>query len=104
HLRLPGAGELPDRVGLPARAARGPVAGHRHRVRNPPPCPGRHLPGDHQMNTSTAPWLIVALREVETKLKDKAFVLSTLGTLALIIGAVAVNGFLGGKSADYSVA
>lgn len=56
------------------------------------------------MNTASAPWLIVALREVETKFKDKAFVISTLGTLALIIGAVALTGFLGSKSADYSVA
>ncbi|MFJ2619360.1 ABC transporter permease [Glutamicibacter sp. NPDC087344] len=55
------------------------------------------------MSTPTAPWLIVALREVETKVKDKAFVISTVVTLLLIVGAVAFTGFMGNKTSTFSV-
>ncbi|MGP9607591.1 ABC transporter permease [Glutamicibacter sp. AOP33-2CA-4] len=57
------------------------------------------------MNTRPTPaWLIVTLREVETKLRDKAFIISTLVTLLLIIGSIAVTGFLATRTTQYSVA
>ena len=57
------------------------------------------------MSTQTAhPWLIVTLREVETKLRDKAFIISTLITLLLIIGSIAVTGFLATRTTQFSVA
>ncbi len=52
----------------------------------------------------THPWLIVTLREVETKLRDKAFIISTLITLLLIIGSIAVTGFLATRTTQFSVA
>lgn len=57
------------------------------------------------MSTQTThPWLIVTLREVETKLRDKAFIISTLVTLLLIIGSIAVTGFLATRTTQFSVA
>ncbi|WP_404286826.1 ABC transporter permease [Glutamicibacter arilaitensis] len=53
---------------------------------------------------STHPWLIVTLREVETKLRDKAFIISTLVTLVLIIGSIAVTGFLATRTTQFSMA
>ena len=55
------------------------------------------------MKTTNAPWLIVALREVETKVKDKAFIISTLLTLALIIGSLVVSSFLANKTSEFTV-
>ncbi|MHA6968634.1 ABC transporter permease [Glutamicibacter bergerei] len=52
----------------------------------------------------THPWLIVTLREVETKLRDKAFIISTLVTLLLIIGSIAVTGFLATRTTQFTVA
>ena len=56
------------------------------------------------MNASTAPWLIVALREVETKLRDKAFIISTIVTLLFIVGSVVITGILGNRTSHFSVA
>lgn len=57
------------------------------------------------MSTQTThPWLIVTLREVETKLRDKAFIISTLVTLLLIIGSIAVTGFLATRTTHFTVA
>ncbi|MGP5687282.1 ABC transporter permease [Glutamicibacter ardleyensis] len=53
---------------------------------------------------TTPPWLIVTLREVETKLRDKAFIISTLVTLLLIIGSIAVTGFLATRTTHFTVA
>ncbi|MGO3149802.1 ABC transporter permease [Glutamicibacter ardleyensis] len=53
---------------------------------------------------TTPPWLIVTLREVETKLRDKAFIISTLVTLLLIIGSTAVTGFLATRTTHFTVA
>jgi len=55
------------------------------------------------MKTANAPWLIVALREVETKVKDKAFIISTLLTLALIIGSLVVSSFLANRTSEFTV-
>lgn len=56
------------------------------------------------MKPSSAPWLIVALREVESRLRDKAFIISTIGTLAVIIGSILVTGFLASRTAEFTVA
>ncbi|PJJ44792.1 ABC-2 type transport system permease protein [Glutamicibacter mysorens] len=56
------------------------------------------------MNASTAPWLIVALREVETKLRDKAFIISTIVTLLFIVGSVGITGVLGNRTSHFTVA
>lgn len=50
------------------------------------------------------PWLIVTLREVETKVRDKAFIISTLITLLLILGSIAVTAFLATRTTEFSVA
>lgn len=55
------------------------------------------------MKTTNAPWLIVALREVETKVKDKAFIISTLLTLAFIIGSLVVSSFLANRTSEFTV-
>ena len=55
------------------------------------------------MKTMNAPWLVVALREVETKVKDKAFVISTIMTLLLIVGSIAASTFFANKSEDFKV-
>lgn len=55
------------------------------------------------MKTTNAPWLIVALREVETKVKDKAFIISTLLTLALIIGSLVVSSLLANRTSQFTV-
>ncbi|MCW4467071.1 ABC transporter permease [Glutamicibacter sp. MNS18] len=53
---------------------------------------------------STPAWLTVTLREVETKVRDKAFIISTLITVLLIIGSIVVTSFLANRTANYSVA
>ena len=53
---------------------------------------------------STPAWLTVTLREVETKVRDKAFIISTLITVLLIIGSIVVTSFLANRTASYSVA
>lgn len=55
------------------------------------------------MNTTSPAWLIVTLREVETKLRDKAFVITTIGTLVVIIGSIVVSSILGSRSTEFSV-
>lgn len=61
-----------------------------------PPAPDTAAP-------PTAPWLIVTLREVTVKVRDKSFIISTLVTLALIVGSVVVSGFLAGKTTESTV-
>ncbi|GAA5226648.1 ABC transporter permease [Paeniglutamicibacter antarcticus] len=53
--------------------------------------------------TATAPWMIVTLREVTVKIKDKSFIISTAITLALIIGSVVFAGIMGDKTTTASV-
>ncbi|MHA7304404.1 ABC transporter permease [Arthrobacter sp. TMN-49] len=49
------------------------------------------------------PWLIVTLREVSVRTRDKSFIISTLVTLALIVGSVVVSGFLANRTTDTSI-
>lgn len=51
----------------------------------------------------TAPWLIVTMREVTVKIRDKSFIISTLVTLALIVGSVVISGFLAGKTTTATI-
>lgn len=55
------------------------------------------------MNTNPA-WLTVTLREVETKVRDRAFIISTLITVLLIIGGIVLTSFLANRTSSYSVA
>lgn len=54
--------------------------------------------------STTPAWLTVTLREVETKVRDRAFIISTLITVLLIIGAIVVTSFLATRTSSYTVA
>lgn len=54
--------------------------------------------------TVSRPWLIVLTREIMVKLRDKAFIFSTLLTLVLIVGVVVFNAFMANRSQDLTVA
>lgn len=51
-----------------------------------------------------SPWLIVTLREVTVKIRDKSFIISTLITLALIVGSIVVSGFMADRTTEATVA
>ena len=51
-----------------------------------------------------APWLIVTLREVTVKVRDKSFIITTLITVALIVGSVVFAGFMGDKTTTSTIA
>lgn len=55
------------------------------------------------MNTSQL-WRIVAAREMSVKLKDRNFIVSTVAVLVLIIGALAVQGWLASRPQTTDVA
>ncbi|WP_312182866.1 ABC transporter permease [Arthrobacter sp.] len=52
----------------------------------------------------TPPWAIVTLREVMVKARDRSYLISTLVTLVLIVGAVVFNAYLSTKADEYTVA
>ena len=54
------------------------------------------------MSTRSA-WQLVARREVGVKLTDRTFVLSTVATLLLIAGVLALQAFLDGRTSTYEV-
>lgn len=49
-------------------------------------------------------WVLVARREVVAKLTDRTFLVSTAVTVALIVGVIALQGFLQGRTSTYTVA
>lgn len=49
-------------------------------------------------------WLVVTVREIMVKLTDRSFLISTLLTLALIAGSIAVSAFLAGRTSEDVVA
>jgi ABC-2 type transport system permease protein len=49
-------------------------------------------------------WLIVTLREVMVKAKDRSFAISTLVTLILIVAGVVFNAYMSTRGNDYTVA
>lgn len=50
------------------------------------------------------PWLIVTLREVMVKARDRGFAISTLVTVVLIVAGVLFNAFMANRGDDYTVA
>lgn len=57
-----------------------------------------------ELRTPRTAWRIVALREIMTKLKSKAFIVSTLLTLAVLIAVMAFSMFGSGRATTYRVA
>ncbi|MFW0109796.1 ABC transporter permease [Rothia sp. P13129] len=56
------------------------------------------------MNKSVAPWRIVMVREISTKLRDKTFIISTLFSVVIIVLSMGLNIWLGQKNSHYTVA
>ncbi|ANS79059.1 ABC transporter [Serinicoccus hydrothermalis] len=56
------------------------------------------------MNATTAPWILVAAREIRVKLTDKNFLVGTGLTLLLLLGAMFVPALIGGATSSYDVA
>ncbi|WP_109472390.1 ABC transporter permease [Ornithinimicrobium cavernae] len=55
--------------------------------------------------STTSPWSLVALRELQVRLTDRNFLLGTGATIVVIIGIFAVQGFLmGGGAPSFTVA
>ncbi|WP_051427360.1 hypothetical protein [Arthrobacter sp. H20] len=50
------------------------------------------------------PWLIVTLREVMIKAKDRSYAISTIITLVLIVAGVVFNAFMMNRGDDFTVA
>lgn len=50
------------------------------------------------------PWLIVTLREVMIKAKDRSYAISTVVTLVLIVAGVVFNAFMMNRGDDFTVA
>ena len=67
------------------------------------PKPGSTVPTP-SAHGSQPPWLIVTLREVMVKAKDRSFAISTVVTLALIVAGVVFNAFMADRGEDYVVA
>ncbi|MCC9197088.1 ABC transporter permease [Arthrobacter sp. zg-Y820] len=53
---------------------------------------------------NTPPWAIVTLREVMVKARDRSYLISTVVTLVLIVGAVVFNAYMANRGTDYTVA
>ncbi|GAA1148408.1 ABC transporter permease [Ornithinicoccus hortensis] len=52
----------------------------------------------------TRPWVLVMMREIQVRITDKNFLMSTGLTLLLVIGVFAVTAFIGGGSSSDTVA
>lgn len=68
--------------------------------------PAGDVPGpkDTKARKATAPWLIVTAREITVKLTSRSFLVSTLVTLALIVGAIGLQLYLADSMGKISVA
>ncbi|MFF8804642.1 ABC transporter permease [Streptomyces omiyaensis] len=66
----------------------------------PAPRPGASA----KSGTRTAPWRIVTAREIQVKLTNRGFLLSTLVTLALIVGAIGLQLYLADSMGKITVA
>ena len=60
--------------------------------------------GNGRAPARRAPWSLVAAREVQVRLTDRTFLLSTVFTVVLILGAMIVPTFLAGGGTEYTVA
>ena len=75
--------------------------------RQQPPAPGRDAhtaPGLDASRSGTPPWLIVATREIVVRATNRAFIISTLLTLALIAGFGAFSLWQSSRTTTYTVA
>lgn len=54
--------------------------------------------------STTPAWAIVTLREVMVKARDRGYLISTVVTLVLIVGAVVFNAYMSSRTTDYTVA
>lgn len=59
---------------------------------------------DHSGRPVRHPWLIVMLREIMVKLRDKAFIFSTITTLVLIVGLMGFSAFMADRNQQLTVA
>ncbi len=50
------------------------------------------------------PWWTVTTREISVKLRDRAFLLSTVVTVLLVAGSIAASALLGGRAAEHVLA
>ena len=56
------------------------------------------------MSSNTTPaWAIVTLREVTVKARDRGYLISTVVTLILIVGAVVFNAYMNSRTTEYTV-
>ena len=55
------------------------------------------------MSTPTAPWRLVAQREVMVKLRDKSFVIGTLLSLALVAGLMGFQAWQAERHRDVTL-
>ncbi|WP_151775736.1 ABC transporter permease [Streptomyces abyssomicinicus] len=69
-----------------------------------PPADDVPGPKDTKARKATAPWLIVTAREITVKLTSRSFLVSTLVTLALIVGAIGLQLYLADSMGKISVA
>ncbi|MET9610519.1 ABC transporter permease [Streptomyces sp. NPDC006512] len=69
----------------------------------PAPAPATPAPRPAAERREAA-WRIVTAREIAVKIRDRGFLLSTLATLALILGAVALQVYLASTAGKISVA
>lgn len=59
---------------------------------------------DNAGGRQTPAWTIVTLREVTVKMRDRSYLISTLVTLVLIVGAVVFNAYMSARATEYTVA
>ncbi|KRF08730.1 multidrug ABC transporter permease [Arthrobacter sp. Soil782] len=65
--------------------------------------PGAPSSSSSDRNAQPA-WLIVTLREVMVKAKDRGFAISTIVTLVLIVAGVVFNAYMSSRGEDFTVA
>ncbi|GAB3536190.1 ABC transporter permease [Arthrobacter tecti] len=63
----------------------------------------QHAPSSSS-SSGQPPWLIVTLREVTVKAKDRGFAISTIVTVALIVAGVVFNAYMSSRGEDFAVA
>lgn len=68
------------------------------------PAEGTQHEGQGMTTRKTQPWVLVMMREIQVRITDKNFLMSTGLTLLLIIGVFAVTALIGGGSTSYTVA
>ena len=52
---------------------------------------------------TSAPWMIVARREIVTKLTDRTFLLSTFGLVLILAAVLGVQAWMAGRTSEYAV-